>query len=312
MNGRIYDFNVGRFLSVDPLLQFPENSQSANPYSYILNNPMAGTDPTGYACAGSNLESVCDSYFKDNKIVTENMKLTDAISNTLNNGKATASNGQANELQMAQTGGAAKQEKKAVGLQLNTDKQSLSYGNDPSFIKGYDSVEGDMSGILSMTGPALAVDAVKAGIETANEIADEYEQSGLSMSTFIVAGKAAGEAAIDVGAKKFRLPGVAKRGPKTDPNAPHNKKIREIGDQIEADGGTVIAGGGRLPEQLVRTPGGNKSGRRPDVLYQDCKGNLCGVNVGKTKADGSPVKREQQALDDLNGAGLPTRFERYN
>lgn len=61
------------------------------------------------------------------------------------------------------------------------------------------------------TGPALAVDAVKAGIETANEIADEYEQSGLSMSTFIVAGKAAGEAAIDVGAKKFRLPGLQRR-----------------------------------------------------------------------------------------------------
>ncbi|PWK52945.1 RHS repeat domain-containing protein [Pleionea mediterranea] len=103
-----------------------------------------------------------------------------------------------------------------------------------------------------------------------------------------------------------------KRGPKTDPNAPHNKKIREVGDQIEADGGTVIAGGGRLPEQLIQTPGGNKSGRRPDVLYQDCKGNNCGVNVGKTKADGSPIKREQQALDDLNGAGLPTKFERYN
>ncbi|WP_372941880.1 RHS repeat domain-containing protein, partial [Shewanella sp.] len=47
MNGRIYDFNVGRFLSVDPFLQFPENSQSANPYSYILNNPMSGVDPTG-------------------------------------------------------------------------------------------------------------------------------------------------------------------------------------------------------------------------------------------------------------------------
>lgn len=48
MNGRVYDFNIGRFLSVDPFLQFPENSQSANPYSYILNNPMSGTDPTGY------------------------------------------------------------------------------------------------------------------------------------------------------------------------------------------------------------------------------------------------------------------------
>ncbi len=108
------------------------------------------------------------------------------------------------------------------------------------------------------------------------------------------------------------VPKGAKRGPKTDPNAPHNKKIREIGDQIEADGGTIVAGGGRRAETLIRTPGGHKSGRRPDILYKDCNGNLCGVNVGKTKADGSPIKREQQALDDLNGAGLPTRFERYD
>ncbi|MBL8300633.1 MAG: hypothetical protein JNN30_20025, partial [Rhodanobacteraceae bacterium] len=49
MNGRVYDHQAGRFLSVDPMIQFPANSQSLNPYSYILNNPMAGTDPTGYA-----------------------------------------------------------------------------------------------------------------------------------------------------------------------------------------------------------------------------------------------------------------------
>ncbi len=62
MNGRAYDPELGRFLSVDPFLQFPENSQSLNPYSYILNNPLSGTDSTGYmidctfACAsgGSN------------------------------------------------------------------------------------------------------------------------------------------------------------------------------------------------------------------------------------------------------------------
>tara|TARA_R110002033_G_scaffold81172_2_gene132031 strand:+ start:425 stop:7096 length:6672 start_codon:yes stop_codon:yes gene_type:complete len=59
MNGRIYDFNIGRFLSVDPFLQFPENSQSANPYSYILNNPMSGTDPTGYASCSSDDVSGC-------------------------------------------------------------------------------------------------------------------------------------------------------------------------------------------------------------------------------------------------------------
>jgi hypothetical protein len=48
MNGRVYDYNLGRFLSVDPFIQDPGNSQSMNPYSYIMNNPLAGTDPSGY------------------------------------------------------------------------------------------------------------------------------------------------------------------------------------------------------------------------------------------------------------------------
>ncbi len=49
MNGRGYDYNLGRFLSVDPFIVDPGNSQAINPYSYILNNPLSGTDPTGYA-----------------------------------------------------------------------------------------------------------------------------------------------------------------------------------------------------------------------------------------------------------------------
>ena len=53
MNGRVYDYQIGRFLSVDPLIQAPLNSQSLNPYSYVLNNPLAGTDPTGYSCQAS-------------------------------------------------------------------------------------------------------------------------------------------------------------------------------------------------------------------------------------------------------------------
>ncbi|SUS08797.1 conserved exported hypothetical protein [uncultured Defluviicoccus sp.] len=55
MNGRLYDYQAGRFLGVDPIIQFPTNSQSLNPYSYILNNPLAGTDPTGFrACKASD------------------------------------------------------------------------------------------------------------------------------------------------------------------------------------------------------------------------------------------------------------------
>ena len=49
MNGRAYDYNLGRFYGVDPFIQFPGNSQSLNPYGYLMNNPLSGTDPTGYA-----------------------------------------------------------------------------------------------------------------------------------------------------------------------------------------------------------------------------------------------------------------------
>jgi hypothetical protein len=48
MNGRIYDPTLGRFMQADPHIQAPENSQNYNRYSYVLNNPMSYTDPSGY------------------------------------------------------------------------------------------------------------------------------------------------------------------------------------------------------------------------------------------------------------------------
>ncbi|KXJ11728.1 tRNA(Glu)-specific nuclease WapA [Exaiptasia diaphana] len=48
MNGRIYDPVVGRFLSPDPHVQDPYNTQNLNRYSYTLNNPLKHTDPSGY------------------------------------------------------------------------------------------------------------------------------------------------------------------------------------------------------------------------------------------------------------------------
>jgi RHS repeat-associated protein len=48
MNGRIYDPTLGRFLQADPHIQAPKNSQSLNRYSYVLNNPLSYTDPSGY------------------------------------------------------------------------------------------------------------------------------------------------------------------------------------------------------------------------------------------------------------------------
>lgn len=47
MNARLYDPITSRFLSPDPYVQSPENSQNFNRYSYCLNNPTKYTDPSG-------------------------------------------------------------------------------------------------------------------------------------------------------------------------------------------------------------------------------------------------------------------------
>ena len=47
MNGRLYDPDLGRFLSPDNFVQMPDNSQNFNRYSYCLNNPLKYTDPSG-------------------------------------------------------------------------------------------------------------------------------------------------------------------------------------------------------------------------------------------------------------------------
>ncbi len=48
MNGRVYDPTLGRFIQADPHIQAPSDSQSLNRYSYVKNNPLSYTDPTGY------------------------------------------------------------------------------------------------------------------------------------------------------------------------------------------------------------------------------------------------------------------------
>ncbi len=47
MNGRMYDAELGRFLSPDNFIQDPYNTQSFNRYGYVWNNPLSFTDPSG-------------------------------------------------------------------------------------------------------------------------------------------------------------------------------------------------------------------------------------------------------------------------
>lgn len=48
MNGRLYDPMLARFVSADPHVDNPFDLQSLNRYSYVNNNPLGYTDPSGY------------------------------------------------------------------------------------------------------------------------------------------------------------------------------------------------------------------------------------------------------------------------
>ncbi|MBU3661720.1 MAG: hypothetical protein FGM41_00775 [Bacteroidetes bacterium] len=52
MNGRLYDYVLGRMLSPDNYVQSPDNTQSFNRYSYCWNNPLKYTDPSGELIEG--------------------------------------------------------------------------------------------------------------------------------------------------------------------------------------------------------------------------------------------------------------------
>jgi len=62
LNGRVYDPLVGRMMSADPLVPDPMNGQAWNRYSYVINNPLAFTDPSGYSWLSEAFHAVQDLF----------------------------------------------------------------------------------------------------------------------------------------------------------------------------------------------------------------------------------------------------------
>ncbi|WP_281282207.1 polymorphic toxin-type HINT domain-containing protein, partial [Aliikangiella marina] len=161
MNGRVYDYNLGRFMSVDPFIQEPGNSQSMNPYSYGMNNPLAGTDPSGYIFEMFAQQSSHDPHLSSREesrqsdireasvdaaaefiaqAVVISLDTADTLSdigNPIKGGLKKAAGNEAKEKALDKVGGAVKDKvKKAVnsgnqksqGTRHNTNKQPSEIG----------------------------------------------------------------------------------------------------------------------------------------------------------------------------------------
>ncbi len=58
MSGRVYDPDLGRFISADPTIQYPEVQQNFNRYTYVNNNPLSYTDPSGFGFFSSLFKAI--------------------------------------------------------------------------------------------------------------------------------------------------------------------------------------------------------------------------------------------------------------
>ncbi len=71
MNGRVYDPLLGRFLSADPTVQFPKSTQGLNRYTYVNNNPLSFTDPSGFGFFSKIFRSIGKAIKAVKKVVSK-------------------------------------------------------------------------------------------------------------------------------------------------------------------------------------------------------------------------------------------------
>ena len=311
---RYYAPALGRWLSADPLA-IHDLGSDLNVYAYVHGSVFRSVDPTG-------LQNVQP----DNSPSYAGPPTLEEVKQAEANRQAES---QKHRAELEAQGPMGKMDlwfekhpsvyKVAENLYLLVQVVSVSHDLNQLLEGGSSLFQSGVAGRATSTPASEAFEAPATALETAEapeaalETAEAREAAATSETT--VAPPARAQAAPPATSEVQAGKPSAKRGPKTDPNEPHNATIRREGERLEAEGNTIVAGGGRLKERLVPTPGGLKNGRRPDILYRTPgpASELRGTNIGKVNARDMPIPREQEALDDLSGpGGLPMTFVRYN
>ena len=180
MNGRVYDYNLGRFMSVDPLIQSPANSQSMNPYSYIMNNPLSGADPTGYCSTDDSLQGCADSIEsgtsqaitdKDGNTVGHVGKDKQGNLHITSNGSSKGQAAVNASMKIMDIGGV--QEKKAPNTHNASQNQKVDTGGGFTEEELQDLEEARNSGVKTLENFQMSLESGKFTTDNLREISEE-------------------------------------------------------------------------------------------------------------------------------------------
>jgi RHS repeat-associated protein len=248
MNGRIYEPNIARFVSADPIIQDPEHSQSYNRYSYVWNNPTNLTDPTGFAACGAEGQPVCPEPAKL-KEQQRGVGTVPTCINTCDNKSGAgepSSNGGTRNQQDSKSNGRENQAAKGGGCGGQEGMCHSGSFRPPS--------ENDvrLAGTLVGTGAILAVGAATGTLPLAMLLVETT-----NLADGVPGGR--GATVVTTEAAAVARGGI---GPVLQGEAGVARSIAAA----EARGETVL---GR--EITMQTSGGRT---KPDILVRDAQGNL--------------------------------------
>ena len=302
MNGRVFDPEIGRFLSPDIFVANRADSQAWNRYSYVRNSPMSATDPSGFIEQGVGATGGPDG---DGLVVPplppwwvrvglEQMMWGNSLQPPV------------------ETGYIVEEHDLVVTPNVEVDYNSGGVG---SFALGL--LEGTVGTFAEGVGYApfgLAV-SLLTDFEFSTEgifgkATTNQQQFGRDLGPIVPVTGAAGILRSGVNRLLGRLAGkLRNRAVPNKPPNPHGSRggpehrgtIDRRIDELKADGHTHL-GGGNLKEELIRTPGGCKTCRRPDITTRAPDGSIYRENVGRSTQSGNPIARERRALDDIEAA----------
>jgi hypothetical protein len=268
MNGRMYDPVIGRFLSPDPIIQDISQSQSLNPFSYVWNNPLKHTDPTGYAANGATAP------------LGSTVSMAD-----IESGVVTASTGYVTPI------GGGLGVVSLPGITVTGKRESGLWDSVKTLGRGVMKVGRIVGGLAlgMIPGVGEAMD-LKVLFGRESSTTDRLLAGGSLLLNLVTGGTApnAGGAIM-----------AARAGGRHGGTA-HRATVASRAGELERQGHTVTAGGGRLPERSVITPEGKR--RFPDISTRGPGGNPYHENVGRSISSGGPIARERRALDDIGRA----------
>lgn len=267
MNARVYDPDIGRFLSPDPTVPGAHNPQAFNRYTYAFNSPLNLVDPDGFE-PRSGPHGYSDGS-KDQPTSTGSSSSGSRMATPDNLGQGRAT-----------TGAEPKAAKNADGLGFKGDLDNYrSRMRSAQSTIAVGRTQGDIDDAQRSSKEFVAENAPGSGLFDAKEQFDKGTIGGYALGAAMVAGELPGvkqaRLGLKFGAKVGRLGNEATR-----------KHVGEVATEMQKRGWNITGGGGRGPETYLPGPGGARQGSSfPDITATK-NGKTLHVNTVDTRADG--------------------------